>query len=208
MNWLKKYWVLILALAFIAMLVSISAGLYIKLAILTTPSLLYIIYFLCGAIVLFIFWISRKEDLAQEQLIKKYWILQNIRQLAILVLVLLGLGYWVFKVTEASKSELFNRLVEVMEENLKPSESGYYRDVTNIVCSLVTIEKLNKMMQDKYAQKRTRYFESSTNASKTIDDSEWWIQKKSGYRILQLQITINKIDESCEASLSREADFI
>ena len=212
MGWIKKYWIVILAFAFIAMLVFISAGLYIKLAIIKFPLLLYSAYIVAAIaiflVTFFIFRSARKEDLAQNHFGRKNWFLQNIRQLIVISLVIIFVGVWVFKITETSKSELFNQLSAIMKDSFKPSEAGYYRDVTEIVCPLVSIEKLNEMMRDKYAQKRTKYFESSINSSKPKSDSEWWILEKNALRTLQLKITINKVDKKCEASLRKEAYYI
>ncbi len=117
--------------------------------------------------------------------------------LAVLLIIYVGM---VVKSMEKSDNELFNQLIEIMKENRPYSNTGYVRNLTDIVCPIVTPEKLHEMMEDDYAKKRMSYSDYPGKMGRE-GDKRWYIEKGS----LRLTITINQIDNECKAYLYRDA---
>ncbi len=98
-------------------------------------------------------------------------------------------------------------MVEIMHSNIPYSNTSYNKDITELVCPLVTPEKLQKMMQDKYAKKHIKYFDKPGRLGKE-GDIEWWItlevllgKKTSFPSELILVIIINQNDGECRARI-------
>ncbi len=118
--------------------------------------------------------------------------------LAVLLIIYVGM---VVKSMEKSDNELFNQLIEIMEKNVPGSDTSYTRNLTELVCPLVTPEKLTEMMQDDYAKRRTRFFNRPSKTMGEDGDNSWWIKNRS----LELVITINLLSNECKAYLYRDA---
>ncbi len=120
---------------------------------------------------------------------------------ALILVLLLGAGifFWL-KSTEKSESVLFNQLIAIMEENVPTSSTSYTRNLTEVVCPLVSPEKLTEMMEDGYASVRTRYLDTPGLLDRAGDNS-WAI--KNG--VLKLIITSNIPDGDCTAIVYKDA---
>ncbi len=206
MNWIRKYWHIILALVLVLGFIFVpfvQTVLFYSLLILMLFFGKYpLIFFITiASIIILLFILARRRDLAHNRLKKKIWIMRHIRQLVVVVIAILGLTFWGFKAMEKSENELFNRLVEIMENNVPNSSTSYTRELTKEVCPIVTPEKLSGMMQDDYARKRVRFFDRPSKTVGKDGDNSWWIEKGS----LELIITINLISGECKAYLYRDA---
>ncbi len=121
---------------------------------------------------------------------------------AVLLVGYLGVNAMEKNRVKTSNNELFNQLIEIMENSVKKEGKKYYRDLTNVVCPLVSIKKLTEMMQDDYIKSQVRYFEVSSDKRRKESDSEWWIDRKiKPLEAMRLYIIINRISNNCEAYL-------
>ena len=213
MNWIRKYWHIILALVLVLGFIFVpfvQTVLFYSLLILMLFFGKYpLIFFITiASIIILLFILARRRDLAHNRLKKKIWIMRHIRQLVVVVIAILGLTFWGFKAMEKSENELFNRLVEIMENNVPTSKTSYNKDISELVCPLVDADKLTKMMQDKYAKKRMEYFDYPYSISGRDGDERWKISLKSrqknkvpSFSTLDLIIIINKMDGKCNARI-------
>ena len=139
------------------------------------------------------------------------WIGKHWGKALILVLLLGAVFFFWLKAMEKSESVLFNQLIAIMEENVPVLQT----DVTDIVCVLVTEDRLIDMMSDSIARSKTVYLEQSTDTRSKPGDREWKI-KISGWKskndfsssTLFLIIRINQFNDECRAKLWRLANVI
>ena len=185
------------AIAHISLLAMLTYGVFVAYPFL---SFIFFIFF-----IFLLFCVARKRDKSAKQFTKKSWFLRNIRQLLVVIIAVLGLAFWGFKAIEKSENELFNQLVEIMENNVPTSKTSYNKDISELVCPLVDADKLAKMMQDEYAKKRMEYREGSVF---NLDDDTYWpkweikLMPKRGLSTIYLNIRYNKNNNACSAYIS------